>query len=71
MFCNIIANYNIKFKFDNFFLLTLNLSLIEIFYSNMFKFAFSNDIINGYWIKRMTIYAVTDLADYHLFSKKR
>lgn len=48
MFCNIIANYNIKFKFDNFFLLTLNLSLMEIFYSNMFKFAFSNDIINGY-----------------------
>ena len=48
----------------------LNLKLIKFFNLILSEFTFAGDIINGYWIKFMSIKVVTDLDD-HLFHQNR
>ena len=44
--------------------------MIKFFNLVLYEFTFAGDIINGYWIKFMSIKVVTDLDD-HLFHQNR
>ena len=61
---------NIKQNILNYkFKKTLDLKSINFFNLASSKSKFTGDIINGYWLKLMTIEAVSDLED-HLFHQK-